>query len=245
VIDVTYMGGMMDRGKMPTTVLNGDGTSSGQGGSVSVLGGSRITWKPGALDETRGYDSADMTFTLTGGPHDHGKLILDLRGTPDYRGSTLVGMTYRLVVLNNTFPVTATIDGDILRLWDGSYDAPEFPENMRSEDGVYYEDYWGAVYWDIDGDGVKEACSLGVGPTSGLYSIAVAARTDGDLQYADIFLPGSFGLPSFVRGSKGLQVAMTEYTGDGTTGETLLYDVSVRDGHIVLTGEDGELRAWN
>ena len=244
VIDVTYMGGMMDRGKMPTTVLNGDGTSSGQGGSVSVLGGSRITWKPGVLDETRGYDSADMTFTLTGGPHDHGKLILDLRGTPDYRGSTLVGMTYRLVVLNNTFPVTATIDGDILRLWDGSYDAPEFPENMRSEDGVYYEDYWGAVYWDIDGDGVKEACSLGVGPTSGLYSIAVAARTDGDIQYADLFLPGSFGLPSFVRGADGLQISIAEYKGDGSAGESHLYNVAVRDGHIVLTGEDGEMRSW-
>ena len=266
IVDITYSSGLLDRGKFPTTVLNPDGASSGQSGSATVLGGSRITWTPPAWDgETSLYPGelspalsrrtaananrvhGDFTLTLSGGENDRGQLTIDVYGTPDYQGSRLVGVTYRFTVLNNTLPVMATVDGNMLRLWDGVCDAPEYPENRRDDRGFYFFDNLGASYWDIDGDGVKEACSLGFGPTSGLFTYAVAAWTDGQLKYADVFLrPDHVGQISFVRGQSGLQIAITDYNADspaGGAGETHLYDVSVRDGHIVLTGEEGELRS--
>ncbi len=253
-VDIHYTDGLLDRGTPPVNILGPDGTSH-QSGSAAVLGGSLVTWRPPVWDEEKSFYSGSMTLALSGGVNDGKELTIDLHGTPDYQGSTLVGVTYQLVILNNTLPVTATLEGSSLRLWDGVYDAPEYLSDMR------YTDELGAVWFDIDGDGVKEACSMGYGPTSGVFTFTVSARSDGEIKYADVFMPGHWGqnekgddvyFPdqghvAFVQGPNGLQICFTEdvpISPVGGAGVEHLYDISVRDGHIVLTGEDGEMGKW-
>ncbi|MBE6573240.1 MAG: M56 family metallopeptidase [Ruminococcaceae bacterium] len=67
---------------------------------------------------------------------------------------------------------------------------------------------------DIDNDGVKEAISITVGPTSGLYSFYLNV-TDGDKDYRDMFITEA-GAVSFVLNDEGVAVIKQDMPGEIT-----------------------------
>ena len=257
-VDISYGSGLLDRGTPPLTNLNPDGSSTRQSGKATALGTGSITWKPPVLDEGQSSLRSSFHLTLSGGESGGGALDIDVYGGPaEVRGEQQ--FAYRFTVLNNTLPVTLIQDNGVLHLWDAACRPGE--EGVKSTDDVrIFNDHDGVVSYDVDGDGVTEACSLGTGPTSGVFTFTVAAWKDGAMKYHGVFMPGHWsrnengdvyvpdhGQISFVLGESGLQVCFTEdvYPSPlGGEGAKHLYDVSVRDGHLVLTGEDGELRAW-
>ena len=50
-----------------------------------------------------------------------------------------------------------------------------------------YEIVFDSVSFDIDGDGIKEDCSLGYGPTSGIDTFTFSVYENGELEYFNIF----------------------------------------------------------
>jgi len=233
-VDISYFSGTLNRGTPPLTQMDTtNGSGSTVAGRAAVLSGSRIIWTPPAWDSATPRRSA-VTFTLylQGGERDGQSLEIDVQGTPTYWGETQNGMDYHIVVLHNSFPLTAALDGNTLLLRDETYAGGEYPENMRHE-GHYYEDGYDVLRFDVDGDGVTETCSLGFGPTSGLFTFTMAARVDGQIKYVGIFHSDWYDL-RFTE-----QHGHPQVLGVTQTGAEHFFDIAVRNGQLVLS-EDGE-----
>ncbi|MBQ7638688.1 MAG: M56 family metallopeptidase [Clostridia bacterium] len=99
------------------------------------------------------------------------------------------------------------------------------------------------VDWDIDGDGKKEKCYLGLGPTSGLYSFTFyAEKQNSSVFYLNMFLsePGTLSFEKSSLGSKlFVRLDRSAYGEDAR-----LYDITVQGGQIVLGDADGELKSF-
>lgn len=100
-----------------------------------------------------------------------------------------------------------------------------------------------AAAFDIDGDGRDEQCTIGPGPTSGLFTFAVSAwEIDGSnrkLEYFNIF-HSIHGAVSFAETDDGMKLRLA-------TGEPLKpidYGFSIKDGNIVLTANSEALEYW-
>lgn len=91
------------------------------------------------------------------------------------------------------------------------------------------------IVYDLDGDGMAEACTLGYGPTSGLFSFTFGAASTTDLD-SDKPLSEAFVLSGHYTLSFELQKEKLVIRGDrtGTDSETVYFDIAVRDGHIYL-----------
>lgn len=101
--------------------------------------------------------------------------------------------------------------------------------------------YITAAYFDIDGDGKQEQCTLYHGPTSGLFTIILVVYEE-FAEYVNIYnMPSAVEL-SFVQTDQGIVLRAYPYTDKSTF---IDYAVSVRDGNIVLTNKDGqEVEYW-
>ena len=114
------------------------------------------------------------------------------------------------------------------------------------------------AFFDIDSDGVEETCILSYGPTSGLYTIMFTVRQGDNYEYNTIFCPqfsylrdptdfeGGYNLYSNYRfASKGDRYIITAIGDSPARPEPLELEISIRDGQIVLTAEDGtEMQVW-
>lgn len=114
------------------------------------------------------------------------------------------------------------------------------------------------AFFDIDSDGVEETCILSYGPTSGLYTIMFTVRQGDNYEYNTIFCPqfsylrdptdfeGVYNLYSNYRfASKGDRYIITAIDDSPARPEPLELEISIRDGQIVLTAEDGtEMQVW-
>lgn len=114
------------------------------------------------------------------------------------------------------------------------------------------------AFFDIDNDGKQETCILSDGPTSGLYTIMLTVRRDDRFDYNTIFCPqftylrdptdleGGYNLYSNYRFGVGEKGYVITATGDEVVNpKPLVLEISVRDGQIVLTTEDGtEMQVW-
>lgn len=114
------------------------------------------------------------------------------------------------------------------------------------------------AFFDIDSDGVEETCILSYGPTSGLYTIMFTVRQGDNYEYNTIFCPqfsylrdptdfeGGYNLYSNYRfASKGDRYIITAIDDSPARPEPLELEISIRDGQIVLTAEDGtEMQVW-
>ncbi len=92
-----------------------------------------------------------------------------------------------------------------------------------------------AKTFDVDGDGRKENCVLSFGPTSGLFTVVFAAAEQGQMQreYYNTFQLPLGGAPvEFAECEDGV-VRLVFYR-ESASGE-VRYDISVKDGNIVLT----------
>ena len=87
---------------------------------------------------------------------------------------------------------------------------------------------------DIDGDGIRETCTLHYGPTSGIFTFILSAYQDGNLEYRNIFTAnhGQLRFAVLEDGSAGLSL-QRNYGGDGPE----LYRIVVADGNLSLLDE--------
>ena len=100
--------------------------------------------------------------------------------------------------------------------------------------------YMDKTSYDIDGDGVAETCILSYGPTSGLFTFQFTVNENGLKEYENIFRTDACDL-SFVMERDKLKVKATAM--DDET-KTIVYDIAVKDGNIVLANNGNQLEYW-
>ncbi len=116
-------------------------------------------------------------------------------------------------------------------------------------DWAYFESYGYSVgyidktYADIDGDGIKEDCVLGYGPTSGLFTVTFYAYENGELEYCNTF-NSEIQEISFGWDEKGKTVIRGSEFRSGKDPLEKTYDVIVEDGNIVLKSGNKMMPYW-
>lgn len=100
-------------------------------------------------------------------------------------------------------------------------------------------DAYGSTTEDIDHDGIEETCSLGYGPTSGVFSFTITASVDDVIEYQTVFLSDFYYL-SFDQDEDGNLVVCAKSTKNGPVSH--MFDVSVEDDQIVLTENSEPLK---
>lgn len=95
------------------------------------------------------------------------------------------------------------------------------------------------LIFDIDGDGGMEVCQIGMGPTSGLFTFTLTAIENGEVEYSSIFY-SRWGNLRFDESADGtVRVCIESYDYASDEEQTIYYDISVVDGRIILTDENG------
>lgn len=95
-----------------------------------------------------------------------------------------------------------------------------------------YTGYIAAATFDIDKDGRDEQCTLGHGPTSGIYTFTFTASENGEPEYFNIFTTGYMAL-----GFEKLDSGETVLVGKNGDDVKNLH-MSVENGNIVLDGDE-------
>ena len=87
---------------------------------------------------------------------------------------------------------------------------------------------------DIDSDGVDEVCTMGMGPTSGVFTFVFYAREVGkeEVKYHTVIYSRWYDL-SFQKGSDGITRVKAVTVSE--TPETHFFDISIKDGYVNLT----------
>ena len=104
----------------------------------------------------------------------------------------------------------------------------------------YYVPIIDSATFDIDGDGKEESCTLGYGPTSGLFTVTLRVQENGENEYFNTYMLDHGDL-SFVKTDSGWKLKLIPSLGDL---EVVYYSFSVRDGNIVLTRNGEEAFYW-
>ena len=88
--------------------------------------------------------------------------------------------------------------------------------------------------FDIDSDGVDEVCTMGMGPTSGVFTFVFYAREVGkeEVKYHTVIYSRWYDL-SFQKGSDGITRVKAVTVSE--TPETHFFDISIKDGYVNLT----------
>lgn len=124
----------------------------------------------------------------------------------------------------------------IATAWDAFEDGAIFSAATFTQ--PYFNAY-GSIDADIDGDGVIEHCSMGFGPTSGLFTFTFSATANGEGKYFNIFNPKDWYQLSFVETNGKVQVC-----GESQDGLKHYFDISVKEGNVVLTEDGSPLTYW-
>ena len=120
-------------------------------------------------------------------------------------------------------------------------DGAEFSKNFTIAENNTFNAVFDTAEFDIDSDGIMEKCSLSVGPTSGLFTFALTASENGELEYFNIFhIGGTFEL-SFHEGADGKMQLMALHT-DETGTNKYLYDIGVDGENVYLAFDNGKKR---
>ncbi len=143
-------------------------------------------------------------------------------------------------------------DGENL-IFDGekSSPMPKFSYSAGAEatvcipDSAVFEPYQmdfnqDSIAFDVDNDGIDELCTLGMGPTSGLFTFTLTITENGVLEYFNIFLSEFYEL-SFAEQDGVLKLkGVTQ----GENPETHAYDILLKDGNVVLERNGEALGYW-
>ncbi len=95
---------------------------------------------------------------------------------------------------------------------------------------------YGVAIADIDGDGIEEKCSLGVGPTSGLFTFTLTADNDTGIRYSGMFYSDVYNL-SFVKDENGKLLIRGEEPDDQN--KVHFINIAVENGKLILS-ENGK-----
>lgn len=92
--------------------------------------------------------------------------------------------------------------------------------------------------FDIDGDGEEETCAIGIGPTSGIMSFLLSAKTDNTLKYCSMLTVIPDGTPTFVKVGKETRLRLLPLSEE----RSIDFSFSAANGELVLTpcGENAD-----
>lgn len=96
------------------------------------------------------------------------------------------------------------------------------------------------IRYDIDTDGVVEECSLGPGPTSGLFTFTITVTDAGEPEYFNIFCSEFYDLSFEAADGKLKLRGKTQ----GDNPEVRYFEVSVKDGNVCVVDIDHVLSYW-
>lgn len=100
---------------------------------------------------------------------------------------------------------------------------------------------YGSLVFDIDKDGRYEVVTLGMGRTSGVFSFSISASYNGEQKYLDYFMAPHCAPQFLVRSATDVCLMIKAQAEKGQPEVAVLYEISVVDGHIVLTaGEEAK-----
>ena len=129
------------------------------------------------------------------------------------------------------------------RYSENSYPIPCIPEGaVFAYNGIDYT-YIDKTTADIDGDGINEYCILGYGPTSGLFTVTFSAYENGHLEYFNIFNSDVSDI-QFGADKDGKTVIKGQVFADYDNQAYATYEISIKDGNIVLGSGDSMIAYW-
>ncbi len=144
---------------------------------------------------------------------------------------------------------------DLIFSAEESTPVPEYKYSVASDavpcipDGAVFtyngtvKNYIDKTTADIDGDGINEYCILGYGPTSGLFTVTFAAYENGHLEYFNIFNSEVSDI-QFGADKDGKTVIKGQVFADYDNKAYATYEISIKDGNIVLGSGDGMMAYW-
>lgn len=107
-----------------------------------------------------------------------------------------------------------------------------------------YECIFDTVSFDIDGDGIKEDCSLGYGPTSGIDTFTFSAYENGELEYFNVFASCGISDIHIETNENGqVQLCGTKYTLD-TEPSTRYMSMGILDGNVSIFSDEQDISYW-
>ena len=126
-----------------------------------------------------------------------------------------------------------------------SADATEFkkciPDGAVFEFAEKYLPYIDKAVIDVDGDGVYEDCVLSYGPTSGLFTVVFTASSYGKVKYKNTFNCMYNNICFAEKEGETYVYAAGSYP---ETDKESWFDISVKDGNIVLQSGDEMFPYW-
>lgn len=100
--------------------------------------------------------------------------------------------------------------------------------------------YIDKITFDIDKDGKDETCVMDYGPTSGLFTFSLKITENGTEEYFNTYNSIADELSFVVKDG----VLKVQGVNLGDNPETILFDISFKDGNIVLTNNGKALAYW-
>ena len=146
-------------------------------------------------------------------------------------------------------------DSDLIFSADESTPVPEYKYSTDGKpvpcvpDGAVFEylgykkGYIDKTTTDIDGDGIKEDCILGYGPTSGLFTVTFSVYENGYIEYFNIFNSPVSEI-QFGADNNGNVVIKGKAFSDFDNIGYAVYEISIKDGNIVLGSGDSMMAYW-
>ncbi len=230
-LTISYFHGLFDHGTPARCQLARDGSHSYTSGKATLLPGESTIWKPSVWDPDDPLRSDSWMLSWRNGGATSSawqSADLDVTAIPVYDGDRLTAVDYFITVFNNDVPLQFTLEDDTLIL------TTPYPV----VDNYHFNDFYGAVRYDIDGDGVAEYCTLGMGPTSGLFTFTMAAQADDQVKYANIFHTDWYDLSFAYRNGK------LVVKGVAQGGVEHFFDITIRDRAIFLSEKGQDLATW-
>jgi len=120
-------------------------------------------------------------------------------------------------------------------------DPPASKDNDPADiDHPLYEDLGTSVLHDIDNDGVMDYCTIGPGPTSGVFTftLTVTDENKSTTKYINIFYHDPCSL-SFVRNESGAVYLRAEDFSPTSQADTHYYDIGI-EGYLIVLSENGK-----
>ena len=107
-----------------------------------------------------------------------------------------------------------------------------------------YEIVFDSVSFDIDGDGIKEDCSLGYGPTSGIDTFTFSVYENGELEYFNIFASLGVSNIHFNTNENGqVQLCGTQFVNENEP-YTRYMSLAILDGNVSIFSDEQDISYW-
>ena len=107
-----------------------------------------------------------------------------------------------------------------------------------------YEIVFDSVSFDIDGDGIKEDCSLGYGPTSGIDTFTFSVYENGELEYFNIFASLGVSNIHFNTNENGqVQLCGTQFVNENEP-YTRYMSLAILDENVSIFSDEQDISYW-